>query len=135
MFTQKCYIRKNTKEIISIIEDIGYELLFTAIHGYGKYLICAENFCFSSKDELPSDYIDCGENDELFLAIAALRDDSDNFQLFFNNKDTDCKYPTECIHNEFHMFAIDPDTCERVDHANEYHKGTPQELLKHFKVE
>ena len=51
----------------------------------------------------------------------------------FNNKDTDCEYPTECIHDEFHALSIDTNTCERIDHTDEYHKGTPKELLKHFK--
>ena len=135
MFTQKCFIRKNTKEITSIIENIGYRLLFTSRRNEGKFLVCANKFCFGQDDKIPDNYIDCGDNKELFFAVASLRDDSDNFQLFFNNEDFDCRYPIECIHDKFYMFAIDPDTCEFIDNTNEYHKGTPQELLKHFKAE
>ena len=133
MFTQKCYIRINNKAITDNLSDFGYKLLFSARKNQGKYLVCANKFCFGQDDELPTDYIYCGEDIELFLSIAALRDDSDKNQLFFNNKDIDCEYPMECIHNEFYMFAIDRDTCEYIDNGNKYHKGTPQELLKHFK--
>ena len=133
MFTEKCFIRKNTTEITNKIANIGYKLLFTANRNEGKYLVCANKFCFGQIAELPIDYIDCGDNEELLLYTAALRDDSDKDQLFFNNGDTDCKYPIECIHDEFHMFSIDPDNCECIDHTDEYHKGTPNELQKHFK--
>ena len=94
---------------------------------------CEVHGCFVTlKNKSCEEFIDCGWDRQLFLYTAAIRDDSDNFQLFFNNKDTDCKYPIECIHNEFHMFTIDPYTCEGIDHTNEYHKGTPNELQKHF---
>ena len=133
MFTQKCFIRKNTKEITSIIENIGYKLLFSAKNNYGPNLLCKGNICRGYMDEQNADgFVDCGDNKELFFAVASLRDDSDNRQLFFHNEDTDCRYPIECIHDEFYMFAIDPDTCEYIDHTDEYHKGTPNELQKHF---
>ena len=132
MFIQKCFIRKNTTEITNKIANIGYKLLFTANRNEGKYLVCANKFCFGQNDELSSDYIDCGENEDLFLAIAALRDDTDKDQLFFHNDDTNCEYPTECIHDEFHMFAMVIDTWEYIDNKDLYHKGTPNELQKHF---
>ena len=132
MFTQKCFIRINNEAITDNLKDFGYELLPTAQRHEGENIVCCYGTCFS-QDIIPyNDYIDCGDDIELFLYTAALRDDSDNLQLFFNNKDTDCEYPTECIHDEFHMFSIDPDTCERIDHTDEYHKGTPKELQKHF---
>ena len=118
MFTEKCFIRKNTKELQDKLSDLGYA-----------------SYHDSERSSDGTYYgIDCGDNEKLFLAIAALRDDSDKDQLFFNNGDTDCKYPIECIHDEFHMFSIDPDTCECIDHTDEYHKGTPNELQKHFKI-
>ena len=134
MFTEKCFIRVNNEEITDNLKDFGYELLPTAQIHEGENVVCCYGTCFS-QDIIPDYvYIDCGYNIELFLYTAALRYDSDNFQLFFNNKDTDCKYPIECIHDEFHMFSIDPDNCECIDHTDEYHKGTPNELQKHFKI-
>ena len=117
MFTQKCFISKNTKEITSIIENIGYKLLFSARKNEGKYLVCANKFCFGQDDKIPDNYIDCGDNEELFLAIAALRDDSNEHQWYtdgtrwnFNKLDT--KYD----------WMID----------DSWHKATVEELIKHF---
>ena len=132
MFTEKCYIRINNKAITDNLKDFGYGLIPSAIWHEGKFLICDHGACYGQDDIPHGDNIDCGDDIELFLYTAAIRDDSDNFQLFFNNKDTDCEYPTECIHDEFHMFTIDPYTCEFIDITNEYHKGTPNELQKHF---
>ena len=136
MFTQKCFIRINNEAITDNIKYFGYILLPTASNHECEYLVCYDGMCFS-QDENPNEntdeeFADCGWNRELFLYTAALRDDSDNFQLFFNNKDFDCKYPTECIHDEFHMITFDPDYWGRIDHTDEYHKGTPKELQKHF---
>ena len=142
MFTTPCFIRKNTKELRDKLNAIGHKLNHGKVWGRCLCVFQTEDsdewrYVASpllELEDMPNyeNSIDCGDNEELFLYTAALRDDSDNFQLFFNNKDFDCEYPTECIHDEFHMFAIDQDTCERIDHTDEYHKGTPKELQKHF---
>lgn len=63
-------------------------------------------------------HINCGTNEELFLAIAALRDDSDEEQWFNNNKkwrklSKNIPWPQD-------SFTL------------ECHKATIKELINHF---
>ena len=113
MFTQQCFIRKNSEILRSKLDAIGYEpkygkcideydSIFTQnfeIYSdeneeglksrkcgiyYGAYY---EIFQSNKNSDLILEYvIDCGTNEELFLAIAALRDDSDidNNQVFIH---------------------------------------------------
>ena len=118
MFTQKCYIRKNTKELTNTIANIGYKLLFTANRNEGKYLVCANKLCFGQDDELPCDYIDCGDNENLFLAIAALRDDNNEYQWY-----------TDGIRWCFNK--LKPKYEWMIDDS--WHKATVEELIEHFK--
>ena len=79
--------------------------------------------------------IDCGTNEELFLAIAALRDDSDDMQWFTDdNKWYCCPSGYNCFehtHNlirGFRRFMIE-------EHGISYklHKATVEELIEQFK--
>ena len=78
MFTQKCFIRKNTPELVKRLEALGYKVLFSARNGYGKYLYAFNGTVvggeYNAYDEMDG-FIDCKESEELFIAIAALRDD------------------------------------------------------------
>ena len=144
MFTQDCFIRKNTAGLRRRLRKIGYMECMTM--GRGKSYITINN----NNDEYNGSYdivsadvinnmgfrkphVDCGENEELFLAIAALRDDSDKHQLFFHNKDIECEYPIECIHDKFHLIQVDEYLSKYKDRKNEFHKAQVEELIKHFK--
>ena len=112
MFTQKCFIRKNTPEIVNALEQLGYGTLFSARNGYGEYLCCYNSIVTGSDgSEINYEFIDCGTNDELFLAIAALRDDSDNMQWFVD----------PCGYWHYNPY----DVCD-------LRKATVQELIEHF---
>lgn len=82
-FIKSCLINKNTLELRKKLENLGYKLK-------GKFkdfsFIYCKNGYYSTpsvNEKPPKDYyIDCGKNEELFLAIAALRDDSDINQWF-----------------------------------------------------
>ena len=80
----------------------------------------------------PDGSINCGTNEELFLAIAALRNDSDRFQWFV----MDAEIYTEISKGDWFVATdikggkhvgtqIDPLYC---------HKATVEELIKHFTV-
>ena len=88
-FIQQCFIRKNTPELRGKLEKIGRKLLFSARNGYGLNL-----FAFKGQLGTVQAYnvyyfgrfsIDCGTNEELFLALAALRDDTDRNQWFVDD--------------------------------------------------
>ena len=143
MFTQSCFIRNNNKRLMEKLIKIGYTECMT-IGDLSCIVISNNNDCWNGSFDLVSSdvidnirfrkhHVDCGENEELFLAIASLRDDTDKYQLFFHNKDTECKYPLECNRDEFHLIQVDAYMFRYEDHKDEYHKGTSEELIKHFK--
>lgn len=89
MFTTPCFIRKNTPELRKKLEELGYKYStfddlkldgITTFPAKSEYSVWA-NYHFDGKHTLKS-YIDCGDNERLFLALAALRDDSDYMQWF-----------------------------------------------------
>ena len=85
-YKKSCFIRKNTEELRDKLIKLGYD--YGGKSGYGS-----DDCLYSSKDvgrffevsQKPARYdiiIDCGDNEELFLALAALRDDSNDYQWF-----------------------------------------------------
>ena len=97
MFTTPCFIRKNTPELRKKLEELGY--LPPSKMWYDEdFAICTvyrdnngEYFTFKIDEDFeriiaPSyPYIDCSDNEELFLSLAALRDDTDVNQWFIYN--------------------------------------------------
>ena len=137
MFTQKCFIRKNTPEIRKRLDEIGRAFIENG-HGEwrihvdkNEYLFCGdEQFCdgriyyYIGRVCKPIEGIDCGTNEELFLAIAALRDDSDKHQWFTNDvfwiKCSQLELKHE-LDNNYEEFCV-----------ADFHKATVQELIEHF---
>ena len=132
MFTQNCCIKKNTKELRDKLKALGYKLN----HGktWGKYLVCfkingTEECRFVATPEydlknMPDfkNAIDCGTNEELFLAIAALRDDSDYMQWFVDESST---------HKTWYLCAL----VHKGDcfmNCKSCRKATVEELIEHF---
>ena len=128
MFTQQCFIRKNTPELVKKLEDIGYKALFSARNGYGEYLYAFNGTIVGGEYNAYNEktgFVDCGTNEELFLAIAALRDDSDKFQYFTNGvfwiKCSQLELKHE-LDNNYEEFCV-----------ADFHKATVEELIEHFK--
>lgn len=135
-FTTPAFIRKNTPELLTKLEKLGYKsvsliedrpCLFTASYLNVYHSIFAEWF----DDDNPhttyncADRIDCKTNEELFLAIVALRDDTDKCQWFTDgNKWIQCpdiKFSTYWVYNNI---DINLDTI---------HKATVEELIEYFR--
>lgn len=91
-FIQPCFIRKNTSELRKKLEELGYKPFGSVKYEWNTgWGLSTDNRLgeFESFDdngleniikcESPDyeDSIDCGDNEELFLALAALRDNSD----------------------------------------------------------
>ena len=119
MFTQPCFIRKNTPELREKLEELGYKNV--DVFKNSSNIICASGYWQSYPDEnllLETDLIDCGTNEQLFLALAALRDDSDYMQWF----------------TEYYGGMVLWSKCEEDKQSNPYRrKATPSELIEHFK--
>ena len=90
MFTQKCFIKKNSKDLRDKIYKLGGRN-GTWLNDASDILLANETFFRCCDSDLGDDsqledmgYIDCGTNEELFLAIAALRDGTDKNQVFIH---------------------------------------------------
>ena len=99
-FTTPCFIRKNTPDLRKKLEELGYiknspkwtddcNIIWAYQYSEEKrfdtphYVIAnAFDIPFDKHSRLCGKFIDCGTNEELFLAIAALRDDTDDSQWF-----------------------------------------------------
>lgn len=99
-FTTPCFIRKNTPDLRKKLEELGYiknspkwtddcNIIWAYQYSEEKgfdtphYVIAnAFDIPFDKHSRLCGKFIDCGTNEELFLAIAALRDDTDDSQRF-----------------------------------------------------
>ena len=141
-FTTPCFIRKNTQELRKKLEELGYKpsrLIFdneklclsTCLNKYTHIT----NEMFDSKDPHTTwncaGIIDCGTNEELFLAIAALRDDSNYMQWFICTEDY-----IESPDKEWKVGDWDLNTCLDVTYGQQlphWRKATVDELIEHFK--
>ena len=124
MFIQPCFIRKNTPELIKKLEELGYNR-HPSYGDNGQYLYLNRGFYHTNvvgySEEIER-MIDCGTNEELFLALAALRDDS-NYMQWFTDGEKWFKFGG-IIQNGF---IIDKET-----HLL-YHKASVEEIIEHFK--
>ena len=151
-FTTACYIRKNSKELQDKLKELGYRIcpccdfenavwLSTlisepfkgepSVHGIGYW---DEEFEVSTPEQECEDFakttnnIDCGTNEELFLALAALRDDTDKYQQFV------------CIESYCDCFDLFHDIgyfakciTDRMPDSKYWRKATAEEFIEHFK--
>ena len=128
MFTQQCFIRSNSWQIINTLIKFEKNVLNKEPNGY---IVSNEELVYSVCDEeeylenmILNGFIDCGTNEELFLSIAALRDDSDKFQYFTNGvfwikcSQLELKHDLD---NNYEEFCV-----------ADFHKATVQELIEHF---
>lgn len=132
-FTTPCFILKNTLQLRAKLEGLGYRI-------GNKYCI-DNNFLATDNNEMfgieepyiPEEcngYIHCGFNEELFLAIAALRDDTNYMQWFVCTSDY-----KEYDGKEWKVGDFDLNTCPD-DFDNilpHWRKATVNELIEHFK--
>jgi hypothetical protein len=149
MFTTKCFIRKNTPELQDKLKKLGYRVCICcqfkdniwlnnfltikndpSIHGIGVWDIEdsqeeALNSYLSANANRLNPSIDCGENEELFLALAALRDDKPDYQWFVWDDD-------EVAYNKFKQYI--PGEPWEEWWWFEVHKASVEELIEHFKV-
>lgn len=134
-FTTPAFIRKNTPELRKKLERLGYYLHPECIDDdRGNYLFVNREYYLNRplgySEEL-SRSIDCGTNEVLFLALAALRDDTDKEQFFvtevrlgsINYPDTIIEKGAllKCCMDKWRMPYFP------------FHKATVKELIEHFK--
>lgn len=128
-FLQAAFIRKNTPGLRKKLEELGYECfslrcdrpcLYTAPYLNVYHSVHPE--WHDNKDIYKTNDIDCGDNESLFLAIAALRDDIDIHQWF-----TDSYHWEKCPDEVAYINAW----IDRYEYSP--HKATVEELIEHFR--
>ncbi len=152
MFTASCFIRKNTPELINELIDLGYvKALFdeeyTKSDAYGLIIdqgdiVPLEHGLQEMELMFTYNFVDCRTNEELFIALASLRDDTpiNNF-YWFNRRLVKCEDKTE-KHTFLNGFipilkcrcVDDPNICFGVE-EDFLKKATVEELIEHFKEE
>jgi hypothetical protein len=132
-YVGKCYINFYNKEygfLENLIHDLKQRLNYKDGRGdietseVKMYLICKGGYFFWSGFEPdPNEgYINCGDNADMFLAIAALRDDTDDFQWLTNDTHTYWeRKETTCLPSKYMQL--------------EGHKATLEEIVENFKEE
>ena len=142
-FTTPCFIRKNTQELRRGLEELGYSKNYPKwtndcsiiwAYQYPMKGFDTPNYVIADSFDIPFDkhsalcgkFIDCGTNEELFLAIAALRDDTDKYQWF-----TDGDKWIQCPEILFSTYWVYNDVDVNLDAI---HKATVDELIEHFKT-
>ena len=120
-FTQSCFIRKNTPELRKKLEELGYKM--NLIYSPNEHNLYIGSGVYSSANFIDNYYLDCGTNEELFLALAALRDDTDKNQWLTDGKiwgkfgEDLSLYPIPIINYL----------------QSKGHKATVEEIIEHFK--
>lgn len=134
-FIQPCFIRKATPELQRTLELLGYTANPTQAKK-GRFLLATPSIencpdgiindplyvvvCQPPKCKVNGkSYIDCGKNTELFIAIAALRNDSDVWQWFTTDDHKHWEKSESELPSKFMQM--------------EGHKASVEELIEHFK--
>ena len=133
MFTTPCFIKKISSELKEKLKELGYrDVGKVRYYGESQYIYCEGGIFYESPCTIKARYntfIDCGTNEELFIAIASLRDDSDIKQYFICDKVSftlgKTYYPDDYLYYQYDEF---------FDKQN-WHKATVEELIEYFKKE
>lgn len=137
MFTTPCFIRKNTPELRKQLEELGY-LPPSKVWYDEDFAICTiyrdnTSGYFNAKIDddferiiAPSySYIDCGTNEDLFIAIASMTDDEYGLSDYYIViTDHDPRYIKGSIHRALPLSSVIHPSC--------YRKATVEELINYF---
>lgn len=138
-FTQSCFIRKNSKELQNELKKMGYETnsnitdtgcIATASIA-GAFIVINE-WQWNSVDPRITwnnkDRVDCGDNEDLFLAIAAINDENDYMQWFV------CDDGVSMFRIDQKGMSVDKFVHEYMTgwDTTGYRKATVKELIEEF---
>lgn len=134
-----CFIRKNTKELVRKIEVMGLKAtpFYLYCHEYIKVYYNNYGGMFVSSDYPPpsKEYINCGENEELFLALAALNLPTDKHKWFIDYSSFSQRTDHGAIDLVYRVkpYFVKSDIDEYFGDSHDCHLATVEELIEHFK--
>lgn len=124
-FTTSCFIRKSPYKLMYRLNELGYRLFGCelnedlCIFTEPEYRLYSVEFFSNIPHPDETDSIDCGTNEDLFLALAALRDDTDKFQWFISPEG---------------IWVYNKDNDSILEVSLKWRKATVNELIEHFKT-
>ena len=136
-FTTPCFIRKNTEALRKKLEEVGYKMLSPIEY---DNLECSDIGLIDIKSLNDCNGIDCGTNEELFLALAALRNDTNKFQWFIAESSLSVSFD-DAIGNDhyfvkpkgrFFFWGIEFQNATII--SGNFRKATVDELIEYFKT-
>lgn len=153
-FITPCFIRKNTPELRKKLEELGYEILNSGnttldVHNYdgngshksieeGRAIITSYGNLYGVIYDIDTvtkkGRIDCGANEELFLGIAALRNDTDKNQWFVLDHDNIWE-AVGCYQYKGDFILCNHDRWYYGTDVAQAHKATVKELKEFFSRE
>ena len=145
-FIQPCFIRKNTPELRKKLEELGYKRYPLWMADWSdddsRYVYLVADVLYYTYPQVPTkpktgEYIDCGDNEELFIALAALRNDTNENQWFIAQRTMwDENYNGEITvyyeENEWLMWGY---YSLMEEMSSDFRKATVEEIIEHFKKE
>ena len=115
MFTHECLLRNVGEAKMHVMLELtkrGYSPMYMKFENNvgGNNVVCEMQTWHCTDSDNKPYCIDCGENIDLFLAIAALRDDTDKYQWFTDGKITEMStehLPSKYMMLEGHKCSVD----------------------------
>lgn len=144
MFITNCFIRKNTPDLRDKLEKMGYRVCHCTEGATAVFLmallgevhaVCDEDVDMFLDDAKSVKYelIDCGDNEQLFIALVAMRDDTDKDQYFVHDEEIHwvnqgAYIPKgslfKCLVDKYYL---DPDNT-----TPKFHRATVNEIIDYF---
>lgn len=123
-FTTAAFIRRNTPDLRKRLEALGYKKYGNPfqITDDSKLITTIDGEYVPYNVPLDDSFIDCGTNEDLFLAIAALRDDTSANQYWVFDQDFLPHYKK----GDFTIGHFNRCSCY-------CHVASVKELIEHFK--
>ena len=155
MFKESAFIRKNSSELRHKLSEIGYDIsqiyedspcIATAAVVKKAVGITEDMFDDTNPHRTwnCANRVDCGYNEELFLAIAALNDENDKFQYFVLESNIgSINFPesiikkgslVQCLIDKWFIDINEDGTPNELSSRNwPSHKANVKELIEYFK--
>lgn len=139
MFEQSCFIRKNNFQLRLALHNLGYENsrndtvgnCIATIATTKHYNTIPQYYVDSNDPRITWKGVDCGTNEELFIAIASLRNDSDKNQWFICQEEYISTHTMELVKaGTWQMNTQYDKLTYSLKHL--WRKASVQELIEHF---
>ena len=130
MFIQHCFIKRISLELKEKLKDLGYrDVGKVRYYGESQYIYCENGIFYESPCIIEARYntfIDCGTNEELFIALASMTDNKNGLcDYYIVIDDCNSQYVKGSIHKALPLSSVIHPSC--------YRKATVEELIEHFK--